>query len=279
MTGSRTHSGLPSVHYRGGTKLSWGQVIGLPVSVGNMQSVRDAIVELADARRSGYVCVANVHMLVTARLDPLMRNVLERAELVVSDGTPVAWQLRREGFTDAEQVRGPELMLEVCQAAAQTGVSVYFYGGNQSLIDELTLQLERRMPGIKIVGAEAAPMLPMRPEVDMATVERIRASGAQIVFVALGCPKQEFWMRAYSSHLDAILIGVGQAFSITAGHLPEAPRWMRDKGLEWLFRLTMEPKRLWRRYLITNSLFIAFLMWEQLQRLRRRLDTHVPHVP
>lgn len=279
MAGSRNVSVLPSVGARGITGLTWGQVIGLPVSVGNMRLVRDAIVRLAGERHSGYVCVANVHMLVTARMDPMLRSVLERAAMVVSDGTPVAWQLRREGFPDAEQVRGPELMLEVCQAAAQSGVAVYFYGGNQELIEEVEQQLRRRMPGIRIVGAEAAPMLPLRPVVDPATVARIKASGAQIVFVALGCPKQEFWMRAYSSHLDAMLVGVGQAFSITAGHTPEAPRWMREKGLEWLFRLMIEPKRLWRRYLITNSLFVALLLWEQLQRLRRRFDLHVPHSP
>ncbi len=135
------------------------------------------------------------------------------------------------------------------------------------------------MPGLRIVGAEAAPMLPVQPEVDAATAERIRASGAQIVFVALGCPKQEYWMQAYSQHLDAVLIGVGQAFSITAGQLAEAPRWMRDHGLEWLFRLVNEPRRLWRRYLVTNSLFIGLLAWDTLQKLWKRQETRVPHSP
>jgi N-acetylglucosaminyldiphosphoundecaprenol N-acetyl-beta-D-mannosaminyltransferase len=270
---------LPTVHTGRSALLGWGQVIGLPVSVGTMTTVRDAIVQQARERLKGYVCVANVHMLVTARLDPSLRSVLERASLVVSDGTPLSWQLRREGFRGAEQVRGPELMLEVCRAAAQQGIGVYFYGGTPALIEELRGELERRMPGLRIVGAEAAPMLPVRPEADPATAEKIRASGAQIVFVALGCPKQEFWMRAYSPQLDAMLIGVGQAFSITAGHLPEAPAWMREHGLEWLFRLMIEPKRLWRRYLVTNSLFLGFLAWDRVQKLLKRQDAHVPHSP
>ena len=249
--------------------LRWGLVVGLPVSVGRMGSVCAEILRRAQAGRSGYVCVANVHMLVTARRDPNFRAVLDRAAIVVSDGAPLAWSLRRQGFADAEQVRGPELMPHLCRKAAQRGTPVYFYGGNETLIAELHDKLRHLVPDLDIAGAEAAPMLPMQPEVDQDTLVRIKASGARIVFVSLGCPKQEYWMRAYSPHLDAVLIGVGQAFNIAAGDTAEAPGWMQNHGLEWLFRLVSEPRRLWRRYLITNSLFAAYLLIETATRLWR----------
>ena len=242
----------------------WGQVIGLPVSVGTMASVTRDIVSLGRRGAGGHVCVANVHMLVEARRDPALREVLERASLVVSDGMPLAWQLRRHGFAQAQQVRGPELMVEVCEAAAAERVPVYFYGGDRALMAQLESTLQQRVPALQIAGMESAPMLPRQPEVDPATAARIRASGAGVVFVGLGCPKQEFWMAAYRPHLPAVLVGVGQAFGIAAGLVPEAPQWMRRAGLEWLFRVGSEPRRLWRRYLVTNSLFGLFLLREAL---------------
>jgi N-acetylglucosaminyldiphosphoundecaprenol N-acetyl-beta-D-mannosaminyltransferase len=240
----------------------WGRVIGLPVAVGDMASISGEIIRRARQGRGGYVCVANAHMLVTARRETALREVVERAPLVVSDGAPLVWQLRRQGFAQARQVRGPDLMLALCERAAETGVPVYFYGGDEALIADLAEALARRAPGLVIAGAEAAPMLPLRPEVDGAVVEKIRRSGARLVLVGLGCPKQEFWMQAHAPHLDAVLIGVGQAFAIAAGCMPQAPLWMRQHGLEWLFRLLSEPRRLGRRYLVTNSLFIGYLLGE-----------------
>jgi N-acetylglucosaminyldiphosphoundecaprenol N-acetyl-beta-D-mannosaminyltransferase len=240
----------------------WGRVIGLPVAVGDMASFSGEIIRRAQQGQKGYVCVANAHMLVTARREPAFREVVERAPLVVSDGAPLVWQLRRQGFAQARQVRGPDLMLSLCERAAEAAVPIYFYGGDEALIADLLEVLSRRAPGLVIGGAEAAPMLPPQPEVDGALVEKIRRSGARLVFVGLGCPKQEFWMQAHASQLDAVLIGVGQAFAIAAGRMAEAPLWMRERGLEWLFRLVSEPKRLWRRYLVTNSLFIGYVLGE-----------------
>jgi N-acetylglucosaminyldiphosphoundecaprenol N-acetyl-beta-D-mannosaminyltransferase len=240
----------------------WGRVIGLPVAVGDMASIGGEIIRRAQQGQRGYVCVANAHMLVTARREPAFRDVVERAPLVVSDGAPLVWQLRRQGFAQARQVRGPDLMLSLCERAAEAGVPVYVYGGDEPLIADLLQVLARRAPGLVIAGAEAAPMLPRRPEMDRAAVDRIRRSGARLVLVGLGCPKQEFWMQAHAPHLDAVLIGVGQAFAIAAGRMPEAPLWMRQRGLEWLFRLVREPRRLWRRYLVTNSLFIGYVLGE-----------------
>jgi N-acetylglucosaminyldiphosphoundecaprenol N-acetyl-beta-D-mannosaminyltransferase len=246
-----------------------GQVIGLPVNVGSMATVAHEITRLAHHGAGGYVCVANVHMLVEARRDAQLRRVMERAAVVASDGLPLVWYLRRHGFEQARQVRGPELMIRLCEAAAAEDMPVYFYGGDAALMAELRVALDARIPTLRIAGMEGAPMLPRQPEVDEAAVERIRASGAKLVFVGLGCPKQEFWMAAHRPHLDAVMVGVGQAFGIAAGLLPEAPEWMRRVGLEWLFRVASEPRRLWRRYLVTNSLFIFFLLGEAASRLLR----------
>jgi N-acetylglucosaminyldiphosphoundecaprenol N-acetyl-beta-D-mannosaminyltransferase len=248
----------------------WGRVIGLPVSVGSIPTVTQEIVRLARRGAGAHVCVANVHMLVEARRHPALRAVRSSAEVVASDGMPLVWRLRRNGHPHAQQVRGPELMIRVCEAAAAEDLRVYFYGGDAELMTDLRVALQDRVPDLQIAGMEAAPVLPREPEVDQATVERIRQSGARVVFVGLGCPKQEFWMAAYRSHLPAVLVGVGQAFGIAAGSVPEAPRWMRRAGLEWLFRVASEPRRLWRRYLVTNSLFMAFLLGEAARRLVRR---------
>ena len=247
-----------------GRRLSAGRVIGLPVAAGTMPLVSQEIVRLARAGRGGHVCVANVHMVVTARRDPHLRAVMESAAVVVSDGMPLVWRLRRAGFSEAEQVRGPNLTLELCRRAAAEGLPVYFYGGEPALIATILERLRAELPDMIVAGAEAPPMLPARPAADPRTVERIRGSGARIVFVGLGCPKQEFWMQAYRPHLDAVLLGVGQAFAIAAGQVREAPAWMRRRGLEWLYRLAIEPRRLWRRYLVTNSLFIVYVMRETL---------------
>lgn len=249
--------------------LERGRVIGLPVTASEMGAVTAEIVELARRGEGAHVCVANTHMLTTARRDPALEAAMEDAALVVSDGLPLVWRLRRNGFRGARQVRGPDLFLGLCKAATDAGLPVYFYGGDERLIADLRARLGRDLPGLPIAGAEAPPVLPERPRVDAETVARLRASGARIVFVGLGCPKQELWMQAHRPHLDAVLIGVGQAFAITAGHLAEAPPWVRRIGLEWLFRLLSEPRRLWRRYLVSNSLFLAFVMAEELRAVRR----------
>jgi N-acetylglucosaminyldiphosphoundecaprenol N-acetyl-beta-D-mannosaminyltransferase len=244
--------------------LEWGRVIGLPVTVGDPAKVSREILRRGREGAGGHVCVANVHMLVEARHDPELRQVLDDAALVLSDGMPLVWQLHRHGFAQAEQVRGPDLTVRLCEEAAAAGLPVYFYGGQPKLMAELRAVLEREIPALRIAATEAAPMLPRQPQTDPALVERIRASGARLVLVGLGCPKQEFWMQAHRPHLDAVLVGVGQAFGIIAGQVPEAPVWMRRAGLEWLFRVISEPRRLWRRYLVTNTLFGMFLLREAL---------------
>jgi N-acetylglucosaminyldiphosphoundecaprenol N-acetyl-beta-D-mannosaminyltransferase len=260
-----------------GPYLVWGRVIGLPVIAGTMDAVSDEILRRGEAGEGGYVCVANVHMLVTARRDPAFRPVVEQAPMVVSDGRPLVWQLHAQGLGHAEQCYGPDLTVELCRKAATRGMPIFFYGGDDRVRDRMVGELRRRFPEIRIVGAEPAPMLPAEPPLDADLVERVRASGAALVFCALGCPKQEFWMRTHAPHLRPVLLGVGQAFNIIAGTLPDAPRWMRDRGLGWLYRLKTEPGRLWRRYLVTNSLFLGHVGADKVSGLlRRRQGTPEP---
>jgi N-acetylglucosaminyldiphosphoundecaprenol N-acetyl-beta-D-mannosaminyltransferase len=160
----------------------------------------------------------------------------------------------------AQRVYGPQLMHDVCLLAAQRGLKVFLYGGSAQELSALQQRLSADMPELQIVGAVSPPMLPDRPPRDPDIESRIRDSGAHVVFVGLGCPKQEFWMAQHAAHLPAVCLGVGLAFAQLAGLKARAPAWMQQSGLEWLFRLAQEPRRLWRRYLVGNSLFIWYLL-------------------
>jgi N-acetylglucosaminyldiphosphoundecaprenol N-acetyl-beta-D-mannosaminyltransferase len=245
-----------------------GRVIGAPVTVGNLESVAHEIVGLARGGGRGFVCLANAHMLTTAALRPALQAALGEARIVASDGRPLVWALRRRGHAEARQVRGPSLMRRLCAIAGD--VPIYLYGGREGIAERVAARLRAATPGLRIVGVDTPPLLPEEPPVDPAAVRRIAASGARIVLVGLGCPKQELWMHAHARQLDAVLVGLGQAFDIAAGTLDEAPEWMQAHGLEWLFRLAHEPRRLWRRYLIGNARFLWLLLAEELRRAAGR---------
>ena len=247
--------------------LTKGEVIGLPVHPGSVEFMGARVCNWATHGESGYVCVANVHMLVTARLRPALREVLHEALMVTSDGMPLVWRLRQSGFQEATRVYGPDLTNEICTLASKEKVPVFFYGGTPDNLARFREALARRFPNLLVAGIEAPPLLPNHPPLDEGILARIRASGAKIVFVGLGCPKQEFWMKTHSEYLPAVLLGVGAAFDFLAGNKPHAPRWLQQAGLEWLYRLFSEPRRLWRRYLVTNTLFIYFLTIECLSHL------------
>jgi N-acetylglucosaminyldiphosphoundecaprenol N-acetyl-beta-D-mannosaminyltransferase len=230
-------------------------------ATGNALSAAAAVADAAFARQSGAVCVANVDMLTRAVRDPALRQVMRNARLVVTDGMPLVWVLRSlMGMPWAQRVYGPQLMHDVCLLAAQRGLKVFLYGGSAQELSALQQRLSADMPELQIVGAVSPPMLPDRPPRDPDIESRIRDSGAHVVFVGLGCPKQEFWMAQHAAHLPAVCLGVGLAFAQLAGLKARAPAWMQQSGLEWLFRLAQEPRRLWRRYLVGNSLFIWYLL-------------------
>jgi N-acetylglucosaminyldiphosphoundecaprenol N-acetyl-beta-D-mannosaminyltransferase len=177
---------------------------------------------------------------------------------VTADGQPVRWALNLlHGTRMSERVYGPELMLRLCQGAAAAGIPVYLYGGNSEVALRLEAELRRLWPNLQITGCEAPPFRPLTPEEDQSVVDRINRSGAGLVFVGLGCPKQDLFAYEHRHTIKAVLVCVGAAFDFHAGVKKMAPGWMQRHGLEWLYRLVQEPGRLWRRYLVTNSLFVA----------------------
>lgn len=226
------------------------------------------VLSWAEAGESRYVCVANVHMVMEAHDDPSFRALVNAADLVTPDGMPLVWMLRRKGFPRQERVYGPELTLRVAEEAARRSVPVGFYGGHPEALEALVRNLRARFPGLKVAYAYSPPFRPLTPEEDREVVEAINASGARILFVGLGCPKQERWMAEHKGKIRAVMLGVGAAFDFHAGRVRQAPRWMQQAGLEWLFRLVMEPRRLWRRYMKHNPRFVLLALQELLQ-LRR----------
>lgn len=214
----------------------------------------------SELRTPKYVCVANVHMTMESWDDDAFRTIVNGADLVVPDGMPLVWALRLLGVRSATRVRGPDLMRQVVVAAARTDVPIAFYGGSQDVLTALVNALRVEVPNADIRLAISPPYRPLTPEEQLTDLDRLRDSGARIIFVGLGCPKQERWMAATSAELAAVLIGVGAAFDFHAGTVKEAPRWLQNAGLEWLFRLSQEPKRLWGRYLRHNPRFVGLLL-------------------
>jgi N-acetylglucosaminyldiphosphoundecaprenol N-acetyl-beta-D-mannosaminyltransferase len=215
-----------------------------------------AIIRAAKKGVSGTVDLMCVHGLVMGARDAKFREVLNSFSIVASDGQPVRWALNlfhKTGLKD--RVYGPELTIRLCKAAAEHGVPIYLYGSSPEVIEKLQANLRDKFPAIKIAGAESPPFRPLTPEEDAAVVKRINDSGAGIVFLGTGCPKQEIFAYEHRHSIKGVQLCVGAAFDFHAGKKKTAPGWMQKRGLEWLFRLTQEPGRLWKRYLVTNTLF------------------------
>jgi N-acetylglucosaminyldiphosphoundecaprenol N-acetyl-beta-D-mannosaminyltransferase len=211
----------------------------------------------ASRRESRVVCICNVHSVVTASRDRRFADTLKQADLATPDGAPVAWMLRRFGHPNQQRINGPDLMERYCALAARTGEPIFLYGSTDLVLDQLTDSLRRRYLGIVIAGAISPPFRALSAPEDSDIVDAINSSGARTVWVGLGCPKQEDWMMAHRGRIHATMIGVGAAFDYLAGTVKRAPRWMQRYGLEWAYRWWMEPRRLTKRYLVTNSVFLA----------------------
>src|SRR5713226_1347696 len=220
-------------------------VLGVWVDAVDQRRAQDVIEDWIARAEPGYVCVSNVHSVMEARRDESLRAVLNAA---VPAGMPLVWVGRLRGCRDVGRVYGPDLTLQLCERAARRGYRCFFYGGGPGVAERLAEALSRRFPGLRVVGAEAPPFRPLTTEEDEEAVRRINAASPDVVFVGLGCPKQERWMAEHRARLRApVLLGVGAAFDFHTGRVPQAPRWMMGSGLEWLFRLWQEPRRLWRR--------------------------------
>jgi N-acetylglucosaminyldiphosphoundecaprenol N-acetyl-beta-D-mannosaminyltransferase len=233
-------------------------VLGIPLALTDYERTSDWLDTIVASRQPAYVTAAAVHLVMVAQEDPETLDAVLNATLAVPDGQPLVWALRALGH-DCSRVYGPELMARYCARSAQTGTRMYLYGGrNQGALVQLALDLRRRFPGVRIVGGYAPPFKPLSSDEESWIARQINRSGADVVWVGTGQPKQEKWMRRMRERLEApLLIGVGAAFDFHAGLVPQAPLWMQNLGLEWSFRLAHEPRRLWRRYARYNPRFIA----------------------
>jgi N-acetylglucosaminyldiphosphoundecaprenol N-acetyl-beta-D-mannosaminyltransferase len=224
---------------------------------------------IATGKTGRYIAVTDMHSISEARTNGQFRDILNGASLVVPDGMPLVWLGRLRGFGLKRRVYGPELMMTFCQATSDKGYRHFLYGGAEGVAEQLVKVLRERCPNIAIVGTYTPPFRALTAEEECDIVERITANRADVVWVGLGCPKQEQWMGYFRNKLNVpVMVGVGAAFDFHTGRQRQAPAWMRENGLEWFFRLVTEPRRLWRRYIIHGSDFVCNVGLELL-RLRR----------
>jgi N-acetylglucosaminyldiphosphoundecaprenol N-acetyl-beta-D-mannosaminyltransferase len=252
-------------------------VLGVPLALTDYERTMDWMDATIASRGRGYICVAATHTVVASQDDPELAAAVRGASLVVPDGQPVVWAMNALGHDLTHRVYGPDLMAKACERGARTGARMFLYGGrNQGALVQLALNLRRRFAGVQIVGGYSPPFRPLSDEEVDAVVAEINHARPDIVWVGIGVPKQEKWMAALRDRLDApVLVGVGAAFDFHAGLVPQAPSWMQSAGLEWLFRLSKEPRRLWRRYLTYNPRFVLGFA-RQYARHRRRLARATP---
>jgi exopolysaccharide biosynthesis WecB/TagA/CpsF family protein len=244
-------------------------ILGISVNVTDYNAAVERIVRAARAKRPFAVTALAVHGVMTGVLDDEHRFRLNSLDLVVPDGQPVRWALNwihKAGLRD--RVYGPKLTLEVCERAERDGLSVFFFGGNDETLRRLQQNLSIRFPRLLVAGTMCSKFRSLTiPERDH-TVSEIRNSGASIVFVGLGCPRQEIWVYEFRESLSRPLLAVGAAFPFLAGTIEQAPSWMQKRGLEWLFRLSREPLRLWYRYLVLSPRFLTLLLLQRLGLLQ-----------
>jgi N-acetylglucosaminyldiphosphoundecaprenol N-acetyl-beta-D-mannosaminyltransferase len=247
-------------------------ILGVRVDATNYGDATERICSWAEASESRYVCVAAVNNVVQALDDGDFRAIMNRADLVTPDGMPLVWGLRMLGVRDPSRVYGPVLTDVLCARAAEQAIGVGFYGGTPEVLDALIANLLRLHPRLNVGYRYSPPFGPLDSLEDDAVVREIDRSGVRILFVGLGAPKQEQWMARQRPNIHAVMVGVGAAFDFLANNKKQAPRWIQHLGLEWLFRLVHEPRRLWRRYLFGNPRF-AVLFTAQIVRERWRRRT------
>lgn len=231
-------------------------VLGVAIDALSWGDTIERMAGWAARGESRAVCICNSHSVVTGSHDAVFGAALQQADLATPDGAPVAWMMRRLGHTSQTRINGPDLMWRYLAHAAAKQEPIFLYGNTEATLALLQQQLHQQWPGLPIAGAYSPPFRALTAEEEAAVVDLINASGARTVWVSLGCPKQELWMASMRGRIQAVMVGVGAAFDFHAGSVSRAPQWMRNNGLEWLHRLASEPRRLWRRYLVTNTAFI-----------------------
>ena len=243
-------------------------IFGISVSETTYDILLDTIIQAIKQGIPAIVDHMPVHGLVTASRDPYFKSVMNGFDVVAPDGQPVRWALNLLHKTNlSDRVCGSEFMLRLCRQAAEIGVGIYLYGGQPHAVENLASNLKRRFPSLQVVGCESPPFRPLTQQEDKTMVERINSSGAHIVFLGLGCPLQEKFAYEHKGKIKAVQICVGAAFDFHSGTKKMAPKWMQRHALEWLFRLSQEPRRLLWRYFTTNTIFL-FQFFLELARVR-----------
>ncbi len=241
-------------------------LLGVFVNAVNYEAAVSKILAAASAGKPMSVSALAVHGVMTGVLDSTHRYRLNHIDLVLPDGQPVRWALNLLYHTKLpDRVCGPDTMLQICERAAEEGLSIYLYGSKASVLEDLSRNLCKRFPGLIIAGTQPSKFRQVSPQEKQETAQQIRNSGAAITFVGLGCPRQEVWAYEYRDELSMPLIAVGAAYDFHAGTLAKCPEWLSKIGLEWLFRLIKEPRRLWRRYVFLNPLYMWLFLLQALK--------------
>lgn len=233
------------------------KILTMEVDVTDLSSAVDQTLTLANSKFGAYVCVSNVHMCMETFDAMFFRDIVNSADLVIADGRPISWAQQLLGHKHAKQVRGQDIMTVLCQESHNLALSIGFYGGSsEEVLERVISNLRKQFPKIKIIYSFSPPFRVLTKEEDQEVITNINNANVDVLFVGIGCPKQEIWMAEHKESLGCVMLGVGAAFDFIAGDKKHAPRWMQKIGCEWLFRLFSEPKRLWKRYLKQNPRFI-----------------------
>ncbi len=245
-------------------------IVSLNVDVCNAASIAESVEQLVSAGNGGYVCFSTVHMVMESYDDPEYAAKVNAADMVIPDGMPLVWMQKLSGRKNAARTRANDMMIGLCELAERNGWPVGFYGSDQPVIDRMLERVEKDFPRLNVSYAFSPPFRPLTPEESNEIVEQIQAAGPKLLFVGLGCPKQENWMSKNTSELNAVMFGVGASFDFFAGNVKESPQWLGGLGLEWLYRLWQEPRRLWQRYLVLNPRFIFQAIRQLIGRKKKR---------
>ncbi len=253
------------------------RVVSLLPDVVDHQSATEKIAELAMRTDGSYVCFSTVHMVMESYDNAEYGAKVNNADFIITDGMPLVWMQKLQGAENASRVRANDLMILLCEYSAKNNLSVGFYGGQQKVIDAIIERAAKELPNLRIVYAFSPPFRALSEAEDVEIVAEINRQKPELLFIGLGCPKQENWMSAHKNKINSVMLGVGASFDFYAGNVKESPEWMGKLGLEWLYRLTQEPKRLWKRYLILNPrfLFQAILQLSGLKKFDKSKDAEV----
>ena len=251
-------------------------ILGVGINAVDYEAAVSSVISAAKEGRGMTVTCSAVHGVMLGALDSEHRARLNSFDMIVPDGQPVRWALRwRHGIRLRDRVRGVDFMLAICERAAEENVSVFLFGNRREILDRLSGELKQRFPALVIAGSRPSAFRIVTEKEKHTLADEIRRSGARLVFAGLGCPRQEFWAYENRHLLSMPIVGIGSAFDSNAGALPVPPGWMLRNGLEWVFRFAQEPKRLWRRYLLLNPLYLVFICGEilGLHRFDRGTDS------